>query len=76
MPDVAVLHVGQHHQGEPFSRQHDAQQRQDVRVVEALHDQALSEKLVHLLQICDPWKVKKIQQAKKNVSFKLLFCRF
>ena len=41
VPQVPVLHVGQHHQGEPFLRQQDAQQRQHVGVVEALHDDAL-----------------------------------
>lgn len=54
MTHIAVLHEWQNHQGEPFFRQHDAQQRQYVKVVETFHDDALSEELVHLAQICDP----------------------
>lgn len=51
---ISVLHIWKNHQGEPFFGQHDAQQRQNVRVVETFHDDALSEELVHLPQICDP----------------------
>lgn len=54
MPQISMLHVRQNHQGEPFFGQHDAQQWQYVRVVEAFHDDALSEELVHFTQICDP----------------------
>lgn len=54
MTHVSVLHVRQNNQWQPLVGQHDSQQRQNVGVVEAFHDDPLSEKLVHLVQICDP----------------------
>lgn len=48
MTHIPMFHIGQNHQRKSFFRQHDAQQGQDVRVVETFHDDALSEKLVHL----------------------------
>ena len=54
MTHIPMFHVREHHQGESFFRQHDAQQWQYVRVVETFHDDAFSEELVHLAHICDP----------------------
>lgn len=54
VPQVSMLHVGQHHQGEPFLRQKDAQQGQHIAVVKTLHYNAFLQKLLHLLNICYP----------------------
>ena len=55
VPQVPVLHVGKHHQGEPLLWQQDAQQRQHVGVVEPLHQDTLLQELLHLLHICYSW---------------------
>lgn len=51
---VSMFHIGQHHQGEPLLRQQDTQQGENIGVMELLHQDALSQKLLHLLQVCDP----------------------
>lgn len=54
MTHVSMFHIGQNNQWEPLVGQHDSEQREYVGVVETLHDDALSEKLVHLIQIGYP----------------------
>lgn len=49
---VPVFHVRQHHQREPLLRQEDAQQRQNIDVVETLHYDPFLQKLLHLLHVC------------------------
>lgn len=50
---VAVFHVRQDHQRRALGRQADPQQGEDVGVAEVLHDDALLQKLGHLLQVGD-----------------------
>lgn len=45
---VTVLHVGQHHQWRALWWEADAQQGEDVRVAEVLHDDAFLKELGHL----------------------------
>lgn len=53
VPQVPMAHVGQDDEGQPVAGQADPQQREHLRVVEALHQDALSQELLHLLQVCD-----------------------
>lgn len=46
-----MLHIRENHQREPLFGQHDAQQGQNVGVVEAFHNEALSEELVHFSRV-------------------------
>lgn len=59
---VAVLHVGQNHEGRALWRQADSQQRENVWVAEVLHDDPLLQELGHLFQICDAYMENKTKQ--------------
>lgn len=59
---VAVLHVGQNHEGRALWRQADSQQRENVRVAEVLHDDPFLQELGHLFQICDAFMENKTKQ--------------
>lgn len=53
VPQVAVLHVGQHHQRRALLWEADPQKRENVGVAEVLHDDAFLQELRHLLQVSD-----------------------
>lgn len=53
LAQVPVAHVGQDDKGQPVAGQAHPQQREHLRVVEALHEDALAQELLHLLQVRD-----------------------
>lgn len=48
-----MAHVGQDNEGQPVAGQANPQQREHLRVVEALHEDALAQELLHLLHVRD-----------------------
>lgn len=53
LAQVPVAHVGQDDKGQPMAGQAHPQQREHLGVVEALHEDTLTQELLYLLQVCD-----------------------